>query len=142
VTYYEELGVETTASGGEIRRAFERLARPWRDENSRRISEAELERLGGIVDVLLDSRGREQYDRSLAALANALAGAPVLPMARSWKPRWIGLAAAGGAAILFLLLLLIPVPARTPEVRLPTTAQQEWEPVLTKSYVSHVPPNR
>ena len=125
MTYYEELGVETTAGGEEIRQAFERLARPRRDENSRRMSEAELERLGGIVDVLLDSRRREQYDLSLAALARALAGATAPPTARSWKPRWIGLAAAGGAAILFLLLLLIPVPARTPEVRLPTTAQQE-----------------
>jgi len=150
VTYYEELGVDATASADEIRQAFERLARPRRDENSRRVSETELQHLGGIAGILLDAGGRERYDRSLAALALAVTGEAQghpLPYGRDsdrWAPRWTDLAVAALAVIAILLMLMMPAPTQQAPLRSPLVGQvdADWEPLPTPAYESHVPPPR
>ena len=141
MTYYEELGVESTASEDEIRQAFQRLAGPRRDENSRRVPAAELERLSDIAGVLLDAGSRERYDRSLAALAVAVTGEQPTP-ARGWDSRWNDLAVAAFAVVAILLMFLIPAPASQDPVRSPSVgpAGSDWEPLLTPAYESHVPP--
>jgi DnaJ-class molecular chaperone len=70
VTYYEELGVERTASAEEIRRAFRKLAQllhrdQHQDEALRRICERQMARLNGIAEILGDPEQRREYDLGL-----------------------------------------------------------------------------
>ncbi len=70
MTYYEELGVENTASAEEIRRAYRKLAQllhpdQHRDEGLRRICERQLARLNGIAEILDDPEQRREYDLGL-----------------------------------------------------------------------------
>jgi curved DNA-binding protein CbpA len=70
VTYYEELGVESTASAEEIRRAYRKLAQllhpdQHQDEVLRRICERQLARLNGIAEILDDPKQRREYDLGL-----------------------------------------------------------------------------
>jgi hypothetical protein len=70
VTYYEELGVESTASVEEIRRAYRKLAQllhpdQHQDEALRRICERQLARLNGIAEILGDPKRRLEYDLGL-----------------------------------------------------------------------------
>ena len=70
VTYYEALGVESTASAEEIRRAYRKLVRllhpdQYQDEVLRRICERQLARLNGIAEILADPEQRREYDLGL-----------------------------------------------------------------------------
>ena len=170
MTYYEELGVSETASREEIRQAYKQLARLIHpdhcgDDPARRLADLQMKRLNGMLETLLDPQGRARYDRSLMALAAAVAGEPPPQIMRRWDVRWAAPGAiAAGAAILILLVVLsapkppasspsLPeiteaapekVPQRTRHVSarpLPAPAtppQVEWEPLVTYAYESHI----
>ena len=131
MTYYDELGVSENASREEIRAAYQ----------------SQMKRLNGVAQVLLDPAGRDRYDRSLMSLATAVAGEPIA-VAESWDWRRLAPAAMAVAAILLALIIVVlsvrpaqadapPAIARFPSV--PLQVQEEWEPLATYAYESHLP---
>ena len=67
-TYYEEVGVKRTASPGEIRRAWARLAKKYHpDLSSDADAHERMKRLNEAYEVLKDPGRRTAYDRELAA---------------------------------------------------------------------------
>jgi curved DNA-binding protein CbpA len=76
ITYYEELGVENTASADEIRDAFRALARllhpdQQTDPQLKEIAERQMRKLNRIHGVLSDVSRRAAYDESLRTSRNA-----------------------------------------------------------------------
>lgn len=76
ITYYEELGVENTASADEIRDAFRALARllhpdQQTDPQLKEIAERQMRKLNRIYAVLSDVSRRTAYDESLRTSRNA-----------------------------------------------------------------------
>lgn len=76
ITYYEELGVENTASADEIRDAFRALARllhpdAQTDPQLKEIAERQMRKLNRIHGVLSDVARRAAYDESLRSSRNA-----------------------------------------------------------------------
>src|SRR5580700_11002912 len=70
ITYYEELGVENTASADEIRDAFRALARllhpdQQTDPQLKEIAEKQMRKLNRIHAVLSDPESRRRYDEVL-----------------------------------------------------------------------------
>ncbi len=70
ITYYEELGVENTASADEIRDAFRALARllhpdQQSDPQLKEMAERQMRKLNRIYAVLSDATRRTAYDASL-----------------------------------------------------------------------------
>ena len=70
MNYYEELGLESSASPEEIRRAYRKLAQvlhpdQHQDEAMRRVCERQLSRLNGIAEILEDPGRRQEYDLRL-----------------------------------------------------------------------------
>jgi len=68
VSYYEELGLEPTASPAELRAAYKRLARllhpdQQTDEELRFLAERQMKRLNHIFEILMDPVQRRAYDR-------------------------------------------------------------------------------
>jgi curved DNA-binding protein CbpA len=79
ITFYEELGVEDTASGDEIRDAFRSLARllhpdAQTDPQLKDTAERQMRRLNRIYEVLSDPARRTRYDGDL----NAPRSAPII----------------------------------------------------------------
>jgi curved DNA-binding protein CbpA len=76
ITYYEELGVENTASADEIRDAFRALARllhpdQQTDPQLKEIAERQMRKVNRIYGVLSDVSRRAAYDESLRSSRNA-----------------------------------------------------------------------
>jgi len=76
ITYYEEFGVENTASADEIRDAFRALARllhpdQQTDPQLHKMAELQMRKLNRIYAVLSDSARRNAYDESLHSPRNA-----------------------------------------------------------------------
>jgi len=72
MNYYEEFGLDPSASLAEIRHAHKKLVRlihpdRLRDEELREMAESQMKRVNGVFDVLSDPDRRSQYDLSLAA---------------------------------------------------------------------------
>src|SRR5260370_22837502 len=70
--YYEELGVNHSATVSEIRQAYKRLVRllhpdHCKAESLRRLAELQTKRLNGMLEVLADPAERANYDRGLVA---------------------------------------------------------------------------
>jgi len=71
MSYYEELGIATSASTEEIRHAYKEMVRllhpdRYQDEGLQRAAERQMKRLNAMVAVLTDPAGRRRYDLSLA----------------------------------------------------------------------------
>ena len=70
MNYYEELGLNRSASTDEIRQAYRRLAR-WlhpdqhQDAQARRLAEGQMKRLNEVVAALTDPERRRRYDLAL-----------------------------------------------------------------------------
>jgi curved DNA-binding protein CbpA len=109
ITYYEELGIENTASADEIRDAFRALARllhpdQQTDPQLREMAERQMRKLNRIHAVLSDVTRRTAYDESLRTSRNA----PIIVFSGSDGNVKKLLAAFGTAgAIIFGTLLLI-----------------------------------
>jgi curved DNA-binding protein CbpA len=70
MTYYEELGLDASASLEQIREAYLYLARllhpdQQQDEDLRRLAEAQMKRVNHIYEVLSDPDRRRRYDSEL-----------------------------------------------------------------------------
>lgn len=81
MNYYEELGVEPTASEVEIRKAFRNLSRiihpdQHRDERLKHLAEVQMKRLSGIVDILCHEETRLAYNLSLQAATPTTVASP------------------------------------------------------------------
>lgn len=68
--YYEELGINPSATEDEIRKAHRRLAKLFHpdqqtDEGMKAVAERQMRRLNSIVDVLTDPEQRRVYDEQL-----------------------------------------------------------------------------
>lgn len=108
MTYYEELGLSSSATADEIRQAYKTLARllhpdQQREETLRRLAECQMKRWNGICDLLTDPGARRAYDRELLGeLPPAFVLAPEpAPERRLRSKNWIWLAAAAiGTAVL------------------------------------------
>ena len=115
--YYQELGVEPSASPDEIRQAYKHLARLLHpdhcgDEQGRRLADLQMKRLNGMLQVLTNPVDRESYDRSFLARTPVLSGPP---RSLDWKaPPWLW-PALGAILLAGILSLLIrtPRPAAT-----------------------------
>jgi hypothetical protein len=115
--YYEELGVEPSASPDEIRQAYKHLARLLHpdhcgDQQGRRLADLQMKRLNGMLQVLTNPVDRENYDRSFLSRTPALSGPPG---SLDWTaPRWLW-PALGAILLAGILSLLIrtPRPAAT-----------------------------
>jgi len=107
--YYEELGIEPSASADEIRQVYKHLARLLHpdhcgDEPGRRLADLQMKRLNGMLQVLTNPVDRESYDRSLFSSTPALSGPPE---SSDWNaPQWVWpvLAAMLLAGMLSLLI--------------------------------------
>jgi hypothetical protein len=125
LTYYEELGLEPTASPAEIRAAYKRLARllhpdQHTDEELRFLAERQMKRLNHILETLMDPVQRRAYDQfwSGAEPAGGL-------FDRYPRLRDAALLAAGVALAAGLIWL---APRETPAARPPTPQAAIREP--------------
>lgn len=121
ITYYEELGVESTASPDQIRDAFRALVRllhpdQQTDPQLKEMAERQMRKLNRIYPVLSDFARRTAYDQSLNSSRNA----PIIVFSGS-DGTLKKLLARGGAvaAILFgtFLLIWFMVTSNNSEVR-------------------------
>src|SRR5689334_2253171 len=123
MTYYEELGIDSTAAPEEIRKAYKRLVRllhpdRCRDTELKRLADIQMKRLNGILVALTDPTRRAEYDRLQLE-------APQEPHERrnrgSRPPQWFWMAAAVLIAAGLLLLPHTPAPPPPPPTAVPPT---------------------
>ena len=139
--YYEELGVEHSASADEIRQAYKHLARLLHpdhcgDEQGRRLADLQMKRLNGMLQVLTNAVDRESYDRALLSRTPALSGPP---RSLDWKaPQWLW-PALGAMLLAGVLSLLIrtPRPAVTTASEHEAAAEQAAPPPKPKAPRAH-----
>jgi hypothetical protein len=115
VTYYEELGLDRTASVEEIRHAYRRLARlvhpdQCADAETRRLAELQMTRLNAVLAVLTDHERRIRYDASLTL---AIAG----PRDMVVRHRQAIYAAAGVVGLIAIAAALRPQRAVLVKIR-------------------------
>jgi hypothetical protein len=77
MNYYEELGIDPSASEEEIGRAHRRLAKLMHpdqqvDDDVKKLAETQMRRLNAIVEILTDPEKRQLYDEQLQGKAVAL----------------------------------------------------------------------
>lgn len=122
MTYYEELGLDDTATAEEIRRAYRKLVTLLhpdyqQDETLRRICERQLARINGIAEILGDPERRQEYDlrlqqeeRNRAPGWRRVAQAREFIGRRSLAARVWALAALAGMTLMALLFRWSAVP--------------------------------
>jgi curved DNA-binding protein CbpA len=123
MTYYEEFGLDDTATAEQIRRAYRKLVTllhpdHQQDETLRRICERQLARINGIAEILNDPERRQEYDLRLQQEErNAATGWRRVAQAREFIGRqslaarvW-ALAALAGMMLMALLFRWNAVPA-------------------------------
>ena len=113
--YYEELGVDRSASPEEIRLAYKRLVRLLHpdhcsDEQVRPLADLQMKRLNGVLRVLTNPDERAIYDRGVDT---GLAPRGLPPPPPRLAPQWYW-PVAGTAALLVLVSLLAHTPPPPP----------------------------
>jgi hypothetical protein len=94
--YYEELGINSTATEDEIRKAHRRLVKlvhpdQQTDEALKQLGETQMRRLNSIVETLCDPERREEYDEQLKEGVHAFEPGALTrrPGGGRWRPlRW------------------------------------------------------
>lgn len=93
--YYEELGIDRSATEEEIRRAHRRLTKllhpdQQTDEAMKQLAEAQMRRLNSVVETLSDPQRRQEYDEELRRGLPGPAGSRrQRGLFHSW-PWWVG----------------------------------------------------
>jgi hypothetical protein len=145
MNHYEELGVASDARAEEIRQAYKTLVRLLHpdgqtDERLKAMAERQLQRLNGILEILLDPRRRREYDEGLKGPRTAVgawrrdlpgglegSGEPVVPQWTDWV-QWavrywiwvlVGTTCVGTAAVWWAM-----APERSATAVLPAAAAQ------------------
>ena len=134
--YYEELGVDRSASPDEIRQAYKHLVRLLHpdhcsDDRVRPLADLQMKRLNGVLRVLTNPEEREIYDRSVFGRLSPqgfphMFPAPLPPPPRP-KPQWFW-AVAGASTFLALVALLAYTPQSAPRQ---IAAPEQTGPVST-----------
>ncbi|MFN7935637.1 MAG: DnaJ domain-containing protein [Bryobacteraceae bacterium] len=118
MTYYEELGVPTTASQEDIREAYKQLARllhpdKLQDPNQRKVAECQMRRLNAVYETLSHLEQRRTYDLTLQPSAQLESLDPVeeptgwrwaLYKLRGPDGAWIGAGLIGAALLLYAVI--------------------------------------
>ncbi len=121
ITYYEELGVESTASADEIRDAFRILVRllhpdQQSDPQLKEMAERQMRKLNRVYSVLSDVSRRRAYDQSL----NSSRSAPIIVFSGSDGTLKKLVARAGAIAAIVIgvfLLLWFSLTSNNSEIR-------------------------
>lgn len=156
MTYYEELGLTPGASRDEIHRAYRTVAKLLHpdcqsDPVLHKAASLQLQRINGIVQILLNPQRREQYDASLLQLG-------MRQSQREWRPRYeiaglcgtvaaavsvslIGLWVLGGDALRLgsdreLVLYAAPGKREIASAPIPTPAPTQPVPVRRPTHLS------
>jgi hypothetical protein len=117
--YYEELGIDRSASPEEIRQAYKHLVRLLHpdhcsDNAVRPLADLQMKRLNGVLRILTNPVEREMYDRSIFGGQSQQGFEPVLrpPIIRRTPP-WFW-PVAGVSLFLALVVLLAYTPLAAP----------------------------
>jgi hypothetical protein len=123
--YYEELGVDRSASADEIRQAYKHLVRLLHpdhcsDDRVRPLADLQMKRLNGVLRILTNPAEREIYDRSVFGGVCSQGMPPIfavplppMPPPSRRTPAWFW-PLAGAAAFLVLATLLSYTPQSPP----------------------------
>jgi hypothetical protein len=111
--YYEELGVDRSASASEIRHAYKGLVRllhpdHCEEEGSRQMANLQMKRLNGVLAMLTDPVARAKYDWAISPRPAA-----VRRRGFGWAPPWFW-PAIGALACLGLALVVSHKPRPEP----------------------------
>ena len=135
--YYEELGVDRSASPEEIRQAYKHLVRLLHpdhcsDDAVRPLADLQMKRLNGLLRILTNPVEREIYDRTVFGslppqVLPPVFPAPIPPPLPRRTPVWFW-HVAGGATLLVLVVLLAYTPPAPPRQ---IAAPEQPNPVST-----------
>ena len=134
--YYEELGIDRSASTGEIRQAYRRLMQLLHpdhcgDEACRRLAGLQARRLNSMLETLTDPAERERYNHELSIDRSVAASLP--PQSGHGRDILPWLWIVGGLAAAVALFLVRPFPPRAaPAVEDSTAAREAPAPSLEK----------
>lgn len=147
--YYEELGLDRSATEEEIRRAHRRLTKllhpdQQTDEAVKQLAETQMRRLNSIVDTLSDPEKRKAYDEELRRGVLGSQGGKFRRRAfHSW-PWWVG--STVGAVVLTVGAVWVSAEKwgssfgdHTPTY-IPSGAETGTEPTKTSS-IAQAPPS-
>ena len=114
MTHYEELGLDPSASGEDIRKAHRSLSRlldpdQYRDPGLRQLAEIQMRRMNAIVDDLLDPVRRKAYDESRHCCPQVALVVPVQERPYPRPVRRHGVLSVLGVAIAMAVLVLIVI---------------------------------
>jgi hypothetical protein len=137
LSYYDDLGVEKTASSEEIREAYRTLVRllhpdQQTDPTLKRAAEGQMRRINAIYAVLSDPEQRRRYDAGAGAVREIPSMAMVraqsaLVVRRRIDPGslvWIGVAALSLGLIFWLAMMGQPITVRTAQTAVPVGKPQ------------------
>lgn len=133
MSYYEELGVEATATTEEIRRAYKRLTRLLHpdhqlDPELRAAAERQMRRLNQIQDVLTNPESRARYDRELTRVGLVLRQDVAQGERRkSLSMGWVWVLSL--VAIIILVAVWFPAETYSPPAAFPVVKQPAPTPV-------------
>lgn len=132
MSYYEELGVERTATTEEIRRAYKRLTKLLHpdhqlDPELRAAAERQMRRLNQIQEVLTNPESRVRYDRDLVRPTPVVQQDYIQGESRrSVSIGWVWVTSL--VAIIILVAIWFPIETYRPPAAYPGAAQPPQTP--------------
>ena len=137
MTYYEELGVESSATTEEIRRAYKRLTRLMHpdhqmDPELRAAAERQMRRLNQIEEILTNPGARADYDSGLLRGSAVLRQDPVSDKQRKLVSMgWVWVMSM--VAVIILFAVWFPADGERVAAGIRTHAQQEAEEIKERA---------
>src|SRR4051794_34075647 len=121
ITFYEELGVEPSATPEELRDAFRSLVRLLHpdqqvDPQLKEIAEKQMRKLNRIYAVLSDPVNRRKYDEVFEDFSTPVVVNPSWPVQRQVAGRiaWAGAILVSAASLVWLAAAFTPEPVNHP----------------------------